>query len=257
MPRDPLKQVNQLLQPDIRSTRRVYRNPQTGEERQGTLEDHHACIAQYPLHDGIPEDIATQYDVARNLYAYAWFEYRFFNVAEAQVLTTLELAMKERIGDEAIKSYIKQRKQDHKRKTGKGINLQKGMKVLMEYCRDRDLVRNDGFTQWRLHATQQAYYKRESELMEWAKGEMKRTGQTSIELPEIEIERLPPDPAYNHVQHLIDHTNHARNSYAHGSTTLYNCVLGSFEMVSEFINQLYPEKTDLDTSRPAAVLPTT
>ena len=68
---------------------------------------------------------------------------------------------------------------------------------------------------------------------------MKRTGTIEVELSEIEIESLPPDPSYDHVQHLIDHTNKFRNHYAHGSTTLHNQVLGNFEMVSEFINQLY------------------
>lgn len=62
---------------------------------------------------------------------------------------------------------------------------------------------------------------------------MERTGDMSIELPGIIIEELTPDPDYNHAQHLIDHTNKARNGYAHGM--LHNQVIGSFEMVSEFI----------------------
>jgi len=31
-----------------------------------------------------------------------------------------------------------------------------------------------------------------------------------------------------------------RNDYAHGSTELHNWALRSFQIVSEFINQLYP-----------------
>ena len=73
----------------------------------------------------------------------------------------------------------------------------------------------------------------------WASEEMKRTGKNEIEMPEIALEELPPDPNYNHVQHLIDHTNKSRNNYAHGSTMLHNQVIGQFEMVSEFINQIF------------------
>ena len=84
--------------------------------------------------------------------------------------------------------------------------------------------------------------------MYWARAEMKRTGTTSMELPVIEQEALAPDPNYDHVQHLIDHTNKTRNDYAHGSTMLHNQVLGQFEMVSEFINQLYPAESQTNST---------
>ena len=61
----------------------------------------------------------------------------------------------------------------------------------------------------------------------------------SIVLPEIVIPDLPPDVNYDHIQHLIEHVNRVRNEYAHGSSMLHKQVLSSFEMVSEFINQIY------------------
>ncbi len=238
--RDGLKPLAELLQPDIRHRYFVRTNAATGEQRSNTLEDHYTDIERYSLHDKVPDNIATQFDVARNLYVYAWFEYRFFNVAEAQVLTVLELALKERIGDKEIKRYIKQRNKDYREQTGKKSSpVRQGMKTLMEYCRDHQLVHNEGFTQWQHHATRQAYYQTEQAQNEWAIAEMQRTGKTEIELPDIEMETLPPDPNYDHVQHLIDYTNKIRNSYAHGSSSLYNPTPYSFEMVSEFINQLY------------------
>lgn len=240
MKRDGLKPLAELLEPDTRNRSFARLNPETYELEPITLEEHYGAIEQYHLHTGVPDKIATQYDVARNIYLYAWFEYRFYNISEAQVLTVLELAMRERIGDEALKAYTRQREQKHKERTGKRLRLGKGMKTLMEYCRDHQLVSNEGFSQWRKRATQRAYFQVNDEQMYWARAEMKRTGATSMELPAIEQEDLTPDPSYDHVQHLINHTNKTRNDYAHGSTMLHNQVLGQFEMVSEFINQLYP-----------------
>jgi hypothetical protein len=238
--RDGLKSLAEICTADFRNTCYVRINRQTGEQRPVTLEDHHAAIEFYSLHEDVPSDIATQYDVARNLYLYSWFEYRFFNVAEASVLNSLELAMKERVGAEEVERYLKWRNNEHKAKTGKKGGVRKGMKTLIEYCRDHELIRNEGFTQWQQHATMLAYSRAQNEQHQWAVAEMERTGAAEIALPDIELEQLPPDPDYDHVQYLIDCTNKKRNIYSHGSTMLHNQVLGSFEMVSEFINQLYP-----------------
>ncbi|ARU29191.1 hypothetical protein [Cellvibrio sp. PSBB006] len=151
----------------------------------------------------------------------------------------LELALKERIGQENIKAYISKRKNDAKSETGKNIHLQKGLRTYMEYCRDNQLVSNRGFSAWHRYPTQQARHKAEQEQLEWAIAELNRTGKTWIETPGITVKKLPPDENYDHVQHLINHVNHLRNGYAHGNTSLYAEVLQTFEMVSEFINQLY------------------
>ncbi|MFB2707090.1 MULTISPECIES: hypothetical protein [Marinobacter] len=241
--RDRLKPLEELLKPDIRNSYFVRKDPKTGEYLTGSLESHYADIERHSLHDEVPDDVAIQFDVARNLYLFAWFEYRFFNVAEANALNVLELAMKERAGTIEIEHYIKQRNEEHKTKTGKKGGLKKGMKTLMEYCRDHQLVTNEGFTRWHQHATMQAYHQAQHEQGLWAISEMKRTGVSEIELPEIDLRTLPPDPDYDHVQHLIDNVNKMRNDYSHGSTMLHNQVLGTFEMVSEFINQLYAART--------------
>jgi hypothetical protein len=216
-------------------------NQDTKEIFPATVEDHYAKIAQFSLNDDVPGDVATQFDVARNLYLYSWFEYRFFNVAEAHALNALELAMKKRIGKDAITRYIKQRNRDHKEKTGRKGGIRNGMKTLIEYCRDHQLVQNEGFSEWHRYPSIRAYHIALHEQTEWAINEMQRTGETEIDVPDIKFEKLPPDPNYDHIQHLIDHTHRVRNNYSHGSTTLHNMVLGTFEMVSEFTNQLYPQ----------------
>lgn len=233
---DSFKPLDQLLEPDIRNTYFSRINPKTGACRPNALEDHHADIEQFALHDQVPDVIATQYDVARNLYSYAWFEYRFFNVAEAKVLTVLEFALQERIGEKAMSAYIKQRKQHHRAKTGKNLGLSKGLKTLIEYCRDHGLIKSEGFSAWHCHSSQQAYNRALHAAME----RMNETGEESITLDTSAIADLPPDENYDHIQHLVDHTNKIRNMYAHGSSMLHNNVLYSFELVCEFVNQLYP-----------------
>jgi len=237
--REGLKPIAELLKVDERNLAFVRFNSEINDYQPLTLEDHHADIEQYHLENYVPEDIATQYDIARNLYLYSWFEYRFYNVAESKALTVLELALKRRIGEQPLKAYIKQRQQEHKKSTGKKLSLNRGLKVLMEYCRDHKLVNNQGFSAWQQSGKQKAYIKAEEEQRQWATDEMERTGKDEIILPDIYIEDIPPDPDYNHVQHLVDNTNTLRNTYAHGTTMLYKNVLYTFEMASEFVNQVY------------------
>jgi hypothetical protein len=46
------------------------------------LADHHEQISRYALHAGLPQEIVEQFEMARNVYLYAWFVYRFYPVAE-------------------------------------------------------------------------------------------------------------------------------------------------------------------------------
>lgn len=209
--RDGLKPLNELLSADERNLYYVRCNQSTNEFENNSIEAHYADIEVYSLLASVPDDIATQYDVARNIYSYAWFEYRFFNVAEAQVLTVLELTLKDRIGKENIKAYIKKRSADTYSETGKKINLKEGLKTYMEYCRDNQLVSSSGFSAWHRYPMQQTRNIAEQAQFAWVAAEMERTGKTEIEVPDIIIEKLPPDESYDHVQHLINHVNKIRN----------------------------------------------
>ena len=68
---------------------------------------------------------------------------------------------------------------------------------------------------------------------------MREQGVSEYSWETPDVSYIKPDPNYDHVQHLIDHTNKIRNTYAHGSSMLHDQVLYSFEMVSEFINQIF------------------
>jgi len=232
--RDGLKTLDEVMQPDIRHSffRRV--NRETGEGKALTLEDHYQSIEHYGLHDAVPDEVATQYDVARNIYIYAWYEYRFFNVSEMQALTVLEFALRYRIGEVEFAAYIKARRKKAKEE-GQGIRIGDGLKALVEYCRDHTLISNRCFAAWHRQPELKAQDEHTFAKLE----EMRQLGLSEIELDYSALEVPEPDDSYDHIQHLINHVNKIRNMYAHGSSMLNNGALITFEMVSEFINQLY------------------
>ena len=226
--RDGLKALDDVTLPDIRHS-------YFGKY---SLDSHYKEIEGYNLNCGVPEAIATQFDVARNLYVYAWYEYRFLGVAEANVLTVLEFAIKERIGNQAIKTYIKDRQRQNQERTGKPGRVQNGMKTLIECCRDKQLIKNEGFSAWH----RQPRIKAERELTMATIRAMSEAGENERKIDYAKLKYPEPSDDYDHIQHLIDHTNKVRNLYAHGTSMLRSNVLYSFEMVSEFINQLFPDK---------------
>lgn len=205
-----------------------------------SLEDRHRAIGKYSLHAGVPIKIREVYDVSRNIYLYGWYVYRFNNVAESQAFGALEYCLKERIGDIEIRDYIKERKKTYKEETGKRLNLNKGLKLYIEYCRDKQLISNDGFSAWHdkscADAREKYIFEKLNEMIE------KDLEEIGLDYSDIQVADDAPD--YDHVQHLIDTANKVRNIYAHGTSMLHPNVLYTFEMVSEFINQLYPIGSD-------------
>ena len=69
------------------------------------LAAHHADIAIVQLSPAVPDPIAIQFEIARNLYLYAWHVYRFYMVAATHALTALELGLGERLPAQLPKPY--------------------------------------------------------------------------------------------------------------------------------------------------------
>lgn len=235
--RDSFIKFEDILQPDVRNSSFVLVDTQAATSCPITLEDHYAAIAKFPVSDQVPEKVATQYDVARNLYIYAWYEYRFFPVSEMQALVAFEFGLRERIGKAALKSYIKDRKKKHYEATGKNIRLSDGLKTLVEFCRDNKLVKNEQFSAWYRQPRKDAEWARDIELFE----KMEREGLDEIIVDYSDLEYPESDDSYDHIQHLVDQVNKRRNAYTHGSSDLHRNVLETFEMVSEFLNAVYED----------------
>lgn len=66
--------------------------------------------------------------------------------------------------------------------------------------------------------------------------------ERNLDQIEVNYEQAVPndqDRDWNYLAVLLDVLPEIRNAYAHGSTVLHNRVLGTLELVSEMLNQLF------------------
>lgn len=189
------------------------------------LEDQHKAVARFVLHEGVPEGIRIQFETTKNLYLYSWFVYRFYPVAHHHAYTVLELALRERFEPELLAAGEK------KRKHGPGL------KRLLSYVVEKGHLKNENFEVWchqtRINAKLRTFH----EVGE----EMERLGLGIMEVDESKIEIKDVDRNHDFLETLLETMPWLRNRYAHGSKSLHNQVLGTLQIVSEIINQVYPK----------------
>ncbi|MBI4005513.1 MAG: hypothetical protein HY356_02490 [Gammaproteobacteria bacterium] len=185
------------------------------------LENHHKSISRYILKKTVPEDVAIQFETSKNLYLYAWFVYRFYPVAELHAFTCLELALKERYRDEF-------------KDIGKDVEWL-GLKKLLMHAIKQGHIKNEGFQVWHESAQRRARFRHEIEMMK----EMEDKGLTEMIVNDSEFEIQGVDRNMDYIKVLQETLPAIRNHYAHGSKTLHNQVLGTIQIVSEIINQIY------------------
>ena len=94
---EKLKKLEEVTLPDNRNTFFVIINQQTGERREYGVEDLYGEIKLIELHEVAPEDIRSQFNVARNLSLYTWFCYSFHNVSTLKAYSTVEMALRIRL----------------------------------------------------------------------------------------------------------------------------------------------------------------
>lgn len=218
-----LRQPTDAHMPDPRSASFVRYDPAVGGMRSLTLEDHYRAVCDLTTHLGVPEDIKIQFETAKNLYLYAWHVYRFFAVAEHHSLTCLELALRERFGENLPKKYV-------------GRGGRPTLKPFLRYARDNGFIKNDGFARWHERARRMA-----EQRYSWEKGtEMDAKGLDSITLDYSEVVVTDEDRRWDLIQILVDTLPLTRNHYAHGTRSIHNQVRGTLELVLEIINQIFP-----------------
>lgn len=201
---------------------------EAGGWRQLQVTDYHKSVSAYGLNGAVPEDIKIHFDTARNLYVYAFFVYRFYPVAEHQALACLELALRERYEKEIPKDYY-------------GRSKFLTLKPLLRYAVDKGDVRNEGFKRWHEAAEVRA----RTRYMYEKGDEMREKGLDRIELDYSEAQVTDIDRNLGYINDLIEILPKFRNHYAHGSKMLHNNVLGTIQLVSEIINQIYPETSNV------------
>lgn len=225
---DRLRLPRQVYAPDSRQGRFVRVDRKTGACRERMVEDQYEAVSCYILNTCVPKDIATHFETARNLYLYAWFVYRFYSVAEQQVLATLEFALRERFPD-----FVTAEKNKHSRK------FEPGLKKLMKYAIESGFIRNEYFSARERWAKMRA----KSRCSSQKRHEALNAGLDRWEEDDSEIVVTQEDLDYDWLGEFLEIIPRVRNLYAHGTFHLYPAkVSHTFEMVSELINQLYPNK---------------
>lgn len=223
---DKLRSPSCVLEPDPRTHLFVRLDLKTGESHHRVIEDQYKAIACFELNTAVPIDVATHFETAKNLYLYAWFVYRFYPVAEQQALASLEFALRERFPDFVAAEKIK-----HPR------GIEPGLKKLMDYAIKENFVRNEDFSAREHWARRRAESRYRFQKIE----EMRNAGIESWVEDEFEIVVTPEDFNYDWLHIFVKNIPSIRNEYAHGSPTLKSNARHVFEIVSEIINQLYPQ----------------
>ena len=188
-----------------------------------TLEIQHNLISCFNLSKNVPDKIRIQFETAKNIYLYAWFVYRFYPVAESQALVCLELALSRRFIEEIPKEeyYPNSEKPT--------------FRPLLRYAINGGYISNEGFDVWHRSAEMRARERFGKDKLQ----EMIDKNLSEIECNYDDAVVEDVDRDWDYLKILKKNLPDRRNHYAHGSTMLYGQVLGTFETVSEIINQIY------------------
>lgn len=222
---DSLRNPRQALEPDPRTGYFAKLDQKLSPLPIG-LADQYDAIASFKLTVSVREDVAIHFETAKNLYLYAWFVFRFYPVAEQQALTSLEFALRERLVD-----FVEEHKKKHP-KAGPP-----GLAKLLSHARAEGLISNEalnGREAWALAAAKRRY------SLEMIR-EMEASGLSEMEVDDSRVVPTEADIQHDWLCDFIEAIPRIRNDYAHGSPTLHRAVLHTFDVVSQLINQLYPE----------------
>jgi hypothetical protein len=219
-PAEALRTSEMMFSPD----------PRTGVGSDGelvSLKQHHARIAEVKLRSSVPLDVRTQFEVARNLYLYAWNVYRFYMTAEMQALATLEFGLKTKLPERLPEPY-----QSKKSRWPTLFGL-------LSYAIDQKMVRNEGFRRWHLVAEQKARDRQSMEALQFMIKNGVDEMQWSVSSPIVITDE---DKSWNLVEHLQISLPKRRNMHAHGSSALAGqMVLGTIELTAEILDQIHAE----------------
>ena len=168
-----------------------------------TIESMYDAMNQFELSEAVEEKIRVQYDTARNLFLHSYFVYRFFNVAESQLFSVLELALKEVIEQKHLSAF---------KKTTKGKKFRSGLRLYLEFISINKIIRNEDFPAWHNRnwvAARNDYDEKVFKIME-------EQGLDEYQMDSSEIDETQYDVELNYVEILCELIPKQRNEYAHG-----------------------------------------
>ena len=178
----------------------------------GSLEDHHRLIASIQVNASAPEAVRQQFENARNVWLYAYFAYSLLTVAMSTLHVACEMAVKARAERESLSGWKRMR-----------------FAQLLDAAIDQRWLVDVGFA---------AAERREAA----------RSIQREL-IREIGGKDIGPfvsptdDQEYSRV--LMQSIRRLRNDLAHGENLLDPNLSPSFQVVADFINQLFPHGPNL------------
>jgi hypothetical protein len=89
-----------ISQPDERSSYLRHHDQVAGHIRELCIEDLYNDIATLELDNSVPLEIRQHFDAARYAYLYSWFAYDLATLAELQVYSVLEMALRHKLKQE-------------------------------------------------------------------------------------------------------------------------------------------------------------
>jgi hypothetical protein len=99
---EELKKFEEICEPDARQQLCVIFDDDLRQFRPLSLKDIYDIADSIKLHEGVPEDIRSHFEMARNLYVYSWFYYPFNVAAQLQAFATAEYALRIRANMNAV-----------------------------------------------------------------------------------------------------------------------------------------------------------
>ena len=122
------KSKEQMLDPDARYLSEARVDPITRAIRRPEIGDLYDDMAEFSLPASVPNKIIRQFDIARSVYVYSWFDYEMITLAEEHAYTVIEMAIRERAKDEKT-----------------GMNERTGMRGAIDHARARGWLSDDDY----------------------------------------------------------------------------------------------------------------
>ncbi|MCY4496186.1 MAG: hypothetical protein OXC14_02790 [Rhodospirillaceae bacterium] len=204
--RQPLKELNEMFEPDARST--GFGRYDAAGRHTKTIQDHYTDIRAIELSDGVPETIRDEFDTIRNLYLYAWYVYDFTVPATLYACALTEKAIREKYA-----------------RSGLPPKEHPGLSSLLKTCIDRGWLTNAAFPF----------------ALEWVDEDLVSPGSNS-DMPGVRSKARYLPGGTNYCEKLARALPKIRNAGAHGEAGLDfpQSALGIIEICACIVNALFP-----------------
>lgn len=222
---DKLRSATDALLPDSR-TKYLVTVDQDGQSKNISLEDQHEFISSYILSNQVPEEIQIQFETAKNCYLYAWFIFRFYQVAEQHAFSTLEYALRLRFPD-----FVKEI--ENKSRLGNPP----GLSSLLKHAVAKQILRNELFESRNTWAKNRAKNRYSHEIHK----KIVLENLNEVIFDDSNIEATEEDVNFDWLGAFIECLPSIRNDLAHGSSNLHHSVLHTFDVVRSMINMMFTD----------------